>query len=139
MSRGFTIIELMIVVGIIAIIAAIAIPAYSDYQARAQAAEAELLATGIKTPLAEYLNSRGHWPAQVSDVASTVAGKYVQAVTLAGATGTTGQIRIEALLRTSGVNPDLAGRTLVITSTDGAQWICAGGTIPSRLMPQPCR
>ena len=138
-QRGFTIIELMIVVGIIGVIAAIAIPAYSDYQARAQVSEAELLATGLKSPLAEYLSSRGHWPAQAADVASGLSGRYIETVALAGATGSTGAIQVEALFKVSGVNPDLAGRTLVLSTSNGAQWTCAGGTIPARLLPPACR
>src|ERR1700748_139776 len=61
--RGFTLIELMIVVAIIGILAAIAIPAYQDYTIRAQVAEATTMSAGIETSLAEYSNAHGAWPA----------------------------------------------------------------------------
>src|SRR5690349_22230980 len=61
-AKGFTLIELMIVVAIIGILAAIAIPAYQDYIARAQASEAVQLLAGGKTPLYEFFANEGRWP-----------------------------------------------------------------------------
>ncbi|HTP61062.1 MAG TPA: prepilin-type N-terminal cleavage/methylation domain-containing protein, partial [Burkholderiales bacterium] len=82
--QGFTLIELMIVVAIIGILAAVAIPAYQDYIARAQTSEAVQLSAGGKTPLAEYFNDKGQWPAKASDVMGNLAGKYVSIITLGG-------------------------------------------------------
>jgi type IV pilus assembly protein PilA len=81
-QQGFTLIELMIVVAIIGILAAIAIPAYQDYIARAQASEAPELLGGLKTPIAEYYSSNGTCPtiAQLGN-AKTSGGKYVNNVT----------------------------------------------------------
>jgi len=85
-QKGFTLIELMIVVAIIGILAAVAIPAYGDYTARAQAAEAFTLMDGVKTPLTELFTSSGDFAiansttagAQTTNgVTAIVAGKYV--------------------------------------------------------------
>ncbi|MGB8518323.1 MAG: prepilin-type N-terminal cleavage/methylation domain-containing protein, partial [Gallionella sp.] len=85
-QKGFTLIELMIVVAIIGILAAVAIPAYGDYTARAQAAEAFTLIDGLKTPLTEsYTNSgifffNGLGDGANSSVTGVASGKYVAGV-----------------------------------------------------------
>ena len=93
-QKGFTLIELMIVVAIIGILAAVAIPAYGDYTARAQAAEAFTLMSGFKTPLTELYTSNAVFGVQASTeapdatkVAGIIAGKYVASITVpAGST-----------------------------------------------------
>jgi len=96
-QKGFTLIELMIVVAIIGILAAVAIPAYGDYTARAQAAEAMTLMDGFKTPLTELYTTNGNFMVisnvgmialpqtdQEKYVAGIVAGKYVASVSTPG-------------------------------------------------------
>ncbi|MBH6370327.1 pilin, partial [Neisseria meningitidis] len=85
LQKGFTLIELMIVIAIVGILAAVALPAYQDYTARAQVSEAILLAEGQKSAVTEYYLNHGTWPSNNSDagVASTatdIKGKYVKEV-----------------------------------------------------------
>src|SRR6186713_1103498 len=95
-QKGFTLIELMIVVAIIAILAAIAISQYQDYVIRSQVSEGSSLADGVKTALGEYVNNRGVFPASnadagLADIAS-IKGEYVGGVDVADATAGTGVI-----------------------------------------------
>jgi type IV pilus assembly protein PilA len=93
LQKGFTLIELMIVVAIIGILAAIAIPAYQDYTIRAQVTEGLNLASAVKAGVAERFANTGAWPADLTaaggDNANPPSGKYVASVTV-----TTGLITI---------------------------------------------
>ncbi|EMT8938205.1 pilin, partial [Neisseria gonorrhoeae] len=84
LQKGFTLIELMIVIAIVGILAAVALPAYQDYTARAQVSEAILLAEGQKSAVAEYYLNHGIWPENNDKAgvasASKIIGKYVQKV-----------------------------------------------------------
>ncbi|HEZ4158757.1 TPA: pilin, partial [Neisseria meningitidis] len=82
LQKGFTLIELMIVIAIVGILAAVALPAYQDYTARAQVSEAILLAEGQKSAVTEYCPNHGTWPKNNTSAgvasSSTIKGKYVQ-------------------------------------------------------------
>ncbi|HGH0265758.1 TPA: pilin [Neisseria meningitidis] len=84
LQKGFTLIELMIVIAIVGILAAVALPAYQDYTARAQVSEAILLAEGQKSAVTEYYLNHGEWPGGNSDAgvatSTDIKGKYVQSV-----------------------------------------------------------
>ncbi|ENY0015808.1 pilin, partial [Neisseria gonorrhoeae] len=84
LQKGFTLIELMIVIAIVGILAAVALPAYQDYTARAQVSEAILLAEGQKSAVTEYYLNNGEWPKDNDSAgvasASKIIGKYVQKV-----------------------------------------------------------
>ncbi|ENV8274327.1 pilin, partial [Neisseria gonorrhoeae] len=88
LQKGFTLIELMIVIAIVGILAAVALPAYQDYTARAQVSEAILLAEGQKSAVTEYYLNNGEWPenndsAGVASSPTDIKGKYVKSVTVA--------------------------------------------------------
>lgn len=145
LQKGFTLIELMIVVAIIGILAAVAIPSYQDYTARAQVSEAMSLASGAKTPLAEYYADRGAWPTNLTSVSDTVSGKYVNNLVLAGATN--GTVSIVATMKQAGsVNAAIATKTFVVETGDGGKtWLCGAlttntaSTIDSKYVPGACK
>lgn len=146
-QQGFTLIELMIVVAIIGILAAVAIPSYRDYTARAQMSEAISLLSGFKTGLAEYHQSEGTFTPptalKVSDFGSTVSGKYVRDIVFTGAGTNTIQIAANMKASTSGVSSEVAGGQLRLKTTDGGKkWACeinSGGKIQPRHLPSACR
>ena len=139
LQKGFTLIELMIVVAIIGILAAVAIPAYQDYIARSQVSEAVSLTAGGKTPMAEFFADKGVWPSAADMVMGNLAGKYVSGITITAGNGTANSIDLTATMRTAGVNTAVTGETLILTTTDGKQWRCTGGTIGSKYRPAACR
>ena len=135
MQKGFTLIELMIVVAIIGILAAIAIPAYQDYVARSQVSEVFILMDGQKTLVAEACNDVGSctMPAPITLQA---IGKY-STVAVAGANGVlTGQMG--AASPTSSL---VFGKTAILTPTllNGAiTWACTGTLQGSKWAPKSC-
>jgi type IV pilus assembly protein PilA len=140
-QHGFTLIELMIVVAIIGILAAIAIPAYQDYIARSQVSEAVQLLGGGKTPLAEYYSDKGVWPASARSVMGAVTGKYTSIVSLTGNAATSAvTATLTATMKSVGVNKNVKNSTLTLTTTNGGQqWTCASGTIDNKYLPGACK
>ncbi len=145
-NKGFTLIELMIVVAIIGILAAIAIPAYQDYIARAQASEALVLFSGVKAPLSEYYADKGVWPADPDEIGLNTSGKYVVSSVefVGGGNGTTPTLALKATFKTSGISRAIQGKTLLFETTNaGAKWRCysPGGAsgVDSRFLPSACK
>ena len=140
-QQGFTLIELMIVVAIIGILAAVAIPAYQDYIARSQVSEAVNLLAGGKTPMAEFYSDRGQWPAAATDVMGNTSGNYTNAIIIsAGAGLTPASATLQATMNATGVNANIQSGTITMATTDGgANWDCTGGDIGSQYRPAACR
>lgn len=134
-QQGFTLIELMIVVAIIGILAAVAIPAYQDYTAKAQSSEAFTLLGGLKTPVSEAIASAGLTAGCVAPTGAVTAGKYVASIAVAPAGTNCGLV---ATYVAAGANTKILGATVTFTldPTTGA-WTCAN-TLPAEIRPKSC-
>ena len=149
LQQGFTLIELMIVVAIIGILAAVAIPSYQDYTARAQVTEGMSLTSQFKTPLAEYFADKGPYDGAgfaFGNLGGTLAGKYVASVALTGAP-VGGTIMVTATFKTTGVSAQITGDTFSVETQDGGKtWACGNlvsvvpaTSVASKLMPGACK
>ncbi|HGG8377260.1 TPA: pilin [Neisseria meningitidis] len=124
LQKGFTLIELMIVIAIVGILAAVALPAYQDYTARAQVSEAILLAEGQKSAVTEYYLNHGEWPKNNTSAgvatSADIKGKYVKSVEVKNGV-------VTAQMASSGVNKEIQGRKLSLWAKrqDGSvKWFC---------------
>ncbi|UYA86735.1 pilin [Neisseria gonorrhoeae] len=124
LQKGFTLIELMIVIAIVGILAAVALPAYQDYTARAQVSEAILLAEGQKSAVTEYYLNHGEWPKDNASAgvasASDIKGKYVEKVEVKNGV-------VTAQMKPSGVNKEIQGKRLSLWARREAgsvKWFC---------------
>ncbi|ENV1499532.1 pilin, partial [Neisseria gonorrhoeae] len=109
LQKGFTLIELMIVIAIVGILAAVALPAYQDYTARAQVSEAILLAEGQKSAVTEYYLNHGIWPENNTSAgvasSSSIKGKYVKQVEVKNGV-------VTAQMASSNVNKEIKDKRL---------------------------
>jgi type IV pilus assembly protein PilA len=149
-QRGFTLIELMIVVAIIGILAAVAIPAYQDYTAKAQVSEAFSLAAAAKQNISLFVNETGALPNATQATALTTAlgtvdGAYVSGVVI----GANGVITVTMGNKASAVLTGTTANTIVLEPTAAAgsiKWACNAtsgtatikSTVPDKYLPNSC-
>lgn len=139
-QKGFTLIELMIVVAIIAILAAIAIPAYQNYLIRSQVSEGAVLTDGAKSAVAEFYSNSGSFPTNNASAglatAASISGKYVSGVDVSTAKG-----QIAATFNGPKANTAISGQTFVLSAVPGSgsiSWSCTKSTVNQKYLPSSC-
>jgi len=136
-QQGFTLIELMIVVAIIGILAAVALPAYQDYTKRAKVSEIMVLASKDKVSVSEYYMSVGSMPTSAQSGVSDDAGQSEYITAIAFTTNPTG-----AVLTYTVDSTKIAAGDVVFAgsgSGTGVQWTCTESTLESKYLPANCR
>ena len=142
LQQGFTLIELMIVVAIIGILAAVALPAYQDYTVRAKVSEVILAASSAKTSVAESAQTNSAMPATGSLTVDSQTSKYVTSVVYAGTDASTGVVTVTA----SAAEPKISGKTVdmtgVLQGNGQVVWTCTTGAtngIDVKYLPASCK
>ena len=137
-QQGFTLIELMIVVAIIGILAAVALPAYQDYTVRAKVTEVILAASGAKLAVAEAAQVASAMPATAALTLTSQSTAMVNSVAYTSTATNVGLITATA----SSKEPKISGSTIILTGTLGStgsvDWVCSGD-IDAKYRPASCK
>ena len=135
-QKGFTLIELMIVVAIIGILAAVALPAYQDYTKRSHVSEGIALASGAKSSVTEFYSSMGHFPG------TNESAGLANATDIKGNAVTSVQVGTDGLITITYNDKVENGKTLLLSPISGVgsvRWKCKGGDVNVKFRPSNCR
>ena len=135
LQKGFTLIELMIVVAIVGILAAVALPAYSNYTARAYAAEALGVAQGYKTAIVEYHSANGGYPADLATInKATIATEVIDSI----AVSSSGVVTVNMAAVGGFATTDTIVLTPTFTTGAGYDWDCTSAAADDAQLPSDC-
>ena len=137
MQKGFTLIELMIVVAIIGILAAVALPAYQDYTVRAKVSEVVLAASSAKTAVAETAQVNSAMPASLT--ISSQSSNWVASVAYTQTSASVGVVTVTTSTRDSKINGVTVTMTGTLQANGQVTWLCRAGTMDAKYLPASCK
>ena len=126
--------------GTLTVLGVVVFASYGDYSHLAQNAEAVSLMSAAKAPLGDYFQRYEKWPDNLDDIVDTTNARFTKSIGISKGAGETGAIELTATMRTEGVDRRVAGRTILMTSSDGGKtWTCKRGTMRQDDLPARCQ